>query len=124
MEPDMGLYSGTPGPRPGPKAGAKPLSHPGIPKFLILIKSCLSIIYFMIMIMFLVFISFAFLKKHSGCYVKKKVWREIKLDTVIIECYYRYIEELHRMAEHKTYLILVSYDQGEYELICRPLRQC
>ena len=27
----MGLDPRTPGPRPGPKAGAKPLSHPGIP---------------------------------------------------------------------------------------------
>ena len=32
-EPDMGLDPGTPGPCPGPKAGAKPLSHPGIPGF-------------------------------------------------------------------------------------------
>ncbi|CAK7309743.1 hypothetical protein VULLAG_LOCUS14907 [Vulpes lagopus] len=30
-EPDAGLDPGTPGPYPGPKAGAKPLSHPGIP---------------------------------------------------------------------------------------------
>ena len=28
---DVGLDPGTPGSRPGPKAGAKPLSHPGIP---------------------------------------------------------------------------------------------
>ena len=28
----LGLDPGTPGLRPGPKAGAKPLSHPGIPK--------------------------------------------------------------------------------------------
>ena len=27
----MGLNPGSPGSRPGPKAGAKPLSHPGIP---------------------------------------------------------------------------------------------
>ena len=27
----MGLDPGTPGSRPGPKAGPKPLSHPGIP---------------------------------------------------------------------------------------------
>ena len=26
------LIPRTPGPRPGPKAGAKPLSHPGIPE--------------------------------------------------------------------------------------------
>ena len=30
-EPDAVLDPGTPGLRPGPKAGAKPLSHPGIP---------------------------------------------------------------------------------------------
>ena len=29
-EPDMGLDLGSPGSRLGPKAGAKPLSHPGI----------------------------------------------------------------------------------------------
>ena len=32
-EPDVRLNPGTPGPRPGQKAGAKPLSHPGIPSF-------------------------------------------------------------------------------------------
>ena len=31
QEPDMGLDPRTPGSCPGPKAGAKPLSHPGIP---------------------------------------------------------------------------------------------
>ena len=30
-EPDVGFDPGSPGSRPGPKAGAKPLSHPGIP---------------------------------------------------------------------------------------------
>ena len=30
-EPDVGLDPRTPGSGPGPKAGAKPLSHPGIP---------------------------------------------------------------------------------------------
>ena len=30
-EPDVGLGPGTPGLHHGPKAGAKPLSHPGIP---------------------------------------------------------------------------------------------
>ena len=30
-EPDAGLDPGTPGSRPGPKAGAELLSHPGIP---------------------------------------------------------------------------------------------
>ena len=29
-EPDMGFDLASPGSRPGPKAGAKPLSHPGI----------------------------------------------------------------------------------------------
>ena len=31
QEPDAGLDPGTSGSRPEPKAGAKPLSHPGIP---------------------------------------------------------------------------------------------
>ena len=31
-EPDMGLDPGTPELRPGPKAGTKPLSHPGLPQ--------------------------------------------------------------------------------------------
>ena len=30
-EPNVGLDPGSPGSRPGPKAGAKPLHHPGIP---------------------------------------------------------------------------------------------
>ena len=30
-EPDVGLHPGSPGAHPGPKAGTKPLSHPGIP---------------------------------------------------------------------------------------------
>ena len=37
-EPDVGFDPGSPGSRPGPKAGAKPLRHPGIPG-----KACLSI---------------------------------------------------------------------------------
>ena len=36
-EPDVGLDPRTPGSHPGPKAGTKPLSHPGIPKYLFLI---------------------------------------------------------------------------------------
>ncbi|XP_072601400.1 queuosine-tRNA galactosyltransferase isoform X2 [Vulpes vulpes] len=32
-EPDVGFDPGSPGSRPGPKAGAKPLRHPGIPAF-------------------------------------------------------------------------------------------
>ena len=35
-EPDMGLDPRTPGSGPGLKAGAKPLSHPGIPQFFFL----------------------------------------------------------------------------------------
>ena len=30
-EPDVGFDPGSPGVRPGPKSGAKPLHHPGIP---------------------------------------------------------------------------------------------
>ena len=37
-EPDVGFDPGSPGSRPGPKAGAKPLRHPGIP---ILLFKCL-----------------------------------------------------------------------------------
>ena len=33
-EPDVGFDPGSPGSCPGPKAGAKPLRHPGIPVFL------------------------------------------------------------------------------------------
>ena len=36
QEPDVGLDPGTPGSRPGPNAGAKLLSHPGIPQVHIL----------------------------------------------------------------------------------------
>ena len=32
-EPDVGFDPASPGSRPGPKAGAKPLRHPGIPVF-------------------------------------------------------------------------------------------
>ena len=32
QEPDVGFDPWSPGSRPGPKAGAKPLRHPGIPK--------------------------------------------------------------------------------------------
>ena len=35
-DPDVGFDPGSPGSRPGPKAGAKPLRHPGIP-----LKFCL-----------------------------------------------------------------------------------
>ena len=34
-EPDVRFNPGSPGSRPGPKAGAKPLRHPGIPVALI-----------------------------------------------------------------------------------------
>ena len=32
-EPDVGLDPGSPGSHPGPKADAKPLSHPDVPDF-------------------------------------------------------------------------------------------
>ena len=40
-EPDMELDPGTPGSVPGPKAGAKLLSHPGIPIFQFYISCCI-----------------------------------------------------------------------------------
>ena len=45
-EPDVGFNPRSPGLRPGPKAGAKPLRHPGIPKtewFLEYSQNCASI---------------------------------------------------------------------------------
>ena len=38
-EPNMGFDPRSPGSRPGPKAGAKPLHHPGIPNSLIFVQS-------------------------------------------------------------------------------------
>ena len=38
QEPDMGFDPGSPGLRPGPKADAKPLRHPGIPDLYVLIS--------------------------------------------------------------------------------------
>ena len=38
-EPDVGFDPGSPGSRPGPKAGAKLLRHPGIPSLLFLLVS-------------------------------------------------------------------------------------
>ena len=42
-EPDVGFDPGSPGSRPGPKAGAKPLHHPGIPSSHILRTSKISL---------------------------------------------------------------------------------
>ena len=39
-EPDVGFDPGTPGSCPGPKAGAKPLHHPGIPDVVNLKRRC------------------------------------------------------------------------------------
>ena len=38
-EPDVGFDPGSPGSRPGPKASAKPLNHPGVPFFFLI---CIS----------------------------------------------------------------------------------
>ena len=38
-EPDVGYDPGSPGSRPGPKAGAKTLRHPGIPDFKIFVQN-------------------------------------------------------------------------------------
>ena len=42
-EPNVGFDSGSPGSHPGPKAGAKPLHHPGIPVFSHFIKKLGSV---------------------------------------------------------------------------------
>ncbi|XP_048959102.1 mitogen-activated protein kinase 8 isoform X7 [Canis lupus dingo] len=44
-EPDVGFDPGSPGSRPGPKAGAKPLRHPGIPTLFSLKKNFFTIKY-------------------------------------------------------------------------------
>ena len=45
-EPDVGLNPGSLGSRPGPKAGAKPLRHPGIPKYSYLLKEIIALFSF------------------------------------------------------------------------------
>ena len=35
-KPDVEPHPGTPGSGPGPKAGAQPLSHPGVPSLIVL----------------------------------------------------------------------------------------
>ena len=42
-EPDVGFDPGSPGSRSGPKAGAKPLRHPGIPTAEILNEACILV---------------------------------------------------------------------------------
>ena len=42
QEPDVGLDPGSPASCPGPKAGAKPLSHPGIPDLFIFLRERMS----------------------------------------------------------------------------------
>ena len=43
-EPDVGFDPGSPGSRPGPKAGAKPLRHPGIPCIPKILNGCIFIL--------------------------------------------------------------------------------
>ena len=43
-EPDVGFDPGSPGSRPGPKAGTKPLRHSGIPKKYLLLPSVFHIL--------------------------------------------------------------------------------
>ena len=61
-EPDTGLDPGTPGSCPGPKAGAKPLSHPGIPlvPFLSSKDVIRFLIYFCVVITYFLLLDFAF----------------------------------------------------------------
>ena len=49
QEPDVGFDPRSPGWRPGPKAGAKPLHHPGIP-------SCANLIQIPFLFLFFIFI--------------------------------------------------------------------
>ena len=46
-EPDVGFDPESPGSRPGPKAGAKPLRHPGIPHIVFIARFCeLHVVFF------------------------------------------------------------------------------
>ena len=56
-EPDVGFDPGSPGSRPGPKAGAKPLRHPGIP---------LCFFYFIINLFF-IGVQFANIQNNTQC---------------------------------------------------------
>ena len=55
-EPDVGFDPGSPGSCPGPKAGAKPLRHPGIPIFKLL--NLILSFYIRILALFLFFLRF------------------------------------------------------------------
>ena len=69
-EPDVGLDPGTPGSHPGPKAGAKPLSHPGIPEFAFLICYAANICFqFMLWSLYMVFFFYRYL--FFTCYYGK-----------------------------------------------------
>ena len=65
-EPDVGLDPGSPGSRPRPKAGAKPLRHPGIPS-----SSKFSHLYATNTVKFSVFFIFIFFPKSLLPYTKK-----------------------------------------------------
>ena len=55
-EPDVGFDPGSPGSCPGPKAGAKPLRHPGIPvmgKFMLLFMYHCLHFFFLFKILFI-----------------------------------------------------------------------
>ena len=60
-EPDVGFDPGSPGSRPGPKAGVKPLRHPGIPQQCLFIyflnltvcKVCMMYVFFIFLFYFL-----------------------------------------------------------------------
>ena len=45
QEPDMGLDPGPPGSCPEPKADVQPLSHPGIPKFAVVLNFMTKIVH-------------------------------------------------------------------------------
>ena len=60
-EPDVGFNPGSPGSRPGPKAGAKPLSHPGIPCFNIILLNNLLNYFSFIKVLWFCFFKISFI---------------------------------------------------------------
>ena len=69
-EPNVGFDPGSPGTRPGPKAGAKPLRHPGIPTFVFWIW------YFIpYLVTFSSVLKFKLTKMSGSLYVKMLDWR-------------------------------------------------
>ena len=67
QKPDVGLDLRTPGSRPGPNAGAKPLSHPGIPPFSNFLRGIFRFHIKVVVLDISPYISNGFIKKSFVC---------------------------------------------------------